>query len=85
MGARIGNMDRNGGNSLMEFGTVAGLITAIATMVTAIGGIYLGRRVQEVHKIVNQQRTDMLQYQKALIALLNHHGITVPEDQSQLQ
>jgi len=68
----------------VEWGTVAGMVTAVATMVTAVGGIYLGRRVQEVHKIVNQQRTDMMQYQKALIAMLKHHGIDVPEDQSTL-
>jgi hypothetical protein len=68
----------------MQFGTVAGIVTALATMVTAIGGIYLGRRVQEVHKIVNQQRTDMLQYQKALIAALSAAGIAIPADQSSL-
>lgn len=67
------------------FGTIAGMITAVATMVTAIGGIYLGRRVQEVHKIVNQQRTDMLQYQKALMAALSAAGIAIPADQSQLE
>lgn len=69
----------------MEWGTVAGLVTAVATMVTAFGGLYLGHRVQTVHKIVNQQRTDMIQYQKALIALLKHHDIDIPEDQSTLQ
>jgi hypothetical protein len=69
----------------MQWGTVAGMVTAIATMVTAVGGIYLGRRVQEVHKIVNQQRTDMLQYQKALIAALTEKGITIPVDQSKLE
>jgi len=69
----------------MEFGTVAGLVTAVATMVTAVGGIYLGRRVQEVHKIVNQQRTDMQQYQKALIGALVAAGIPIPEDQSKLE
>jgi hypothetical protein len=60
------------------------MITAIATMVTAVGGIYLNRRVKDVHKIVNQQRTDMLQYQKALIAALAAAGIDVPTDQSTL-
>lgn len=76
----------------MELGAIAGAITAVATMVTAIGGIYLGRRMQgvkvqsdEIHKIVNQQRTDMLQYQKALIAALAAHDIDVPVDQSTLE
>lgn len=63
----------------------AAMVTACATVITAIGGIYLGRRVQEVHKIVNQQRTDMLQYQKALVLALKTAGIEVPEDQSTLE
>jgi hypothetical protein len=66
----------------IQWGTIAGMITALATMVTAFGGIYLGRRVQSVHKIVNQQRTDMLNYQRALIAALKNHGVDVPDDQS---
>lgn len=69
----------------MEWGTIAGMITAGATMVTAIGGIYLGHRVQTVHKIVNQQRTDMRRYTKALINALIAAGIPVPEDQSELE
>ena len=68
----------------MQWGTVAGMVTAVATMVTAIGGIYLGRRVQEVHKIVNQQHTDMQNFQTVLINTLKAHGITVPEDQSKV-
>lgn len=69
----------------MELGSVFQLLTAVAAIVTAVGGIYLGRRVQEVHKIVNQQRTDMLQYQKALIFTMKAAGIEVPPDQSTLE
>jgi len=76
----------------MEWGTIAGLVTALATMVTAVGGIYLGHRMQststrveQVHHIVNQQRTDMVQYQKSLIAALIKAGIEVPDDQSSLE
>jgi hypothetical protein len=69
----------------MELGSIAGLITAVATMVTAVGGIVLSYRVQSVHKIVNQQRTDMLRYQRALIVALKAHGVEVPDDQSTLE
>lgn len=41
--------------------------------------------VQAVHKIVNQQRTDMLAYQKTLIDALISSGIHVPTDKSVLK
>jgi hypothetical protein len=41
--------------------------------------------VPSVHKIVNQQRTDMLRYQRALIVALKAHGVEVPDDQSTLE
>ena len=37
------------------------------------------------HKIVNQQRTDMINFQTVLINTLTAHGIDVPEDQSRVQ
>lgn len=68
----------------------AGVITAIATLVTAIGGLLLAfktvlpmyRQVEETHKIVNQQRTDLMRYQVALVRALRESGIDVPIDQS---
>jgi hypothetical protein len=39
-------------------------------------------KVQEVHKIVNQQRTDMTNYQEALKRALSAAGIEIPIDQS---
>jgi hypothetical protein len=68
----------------------AGVITALATLVTALGGFVVAIKVlvpnrrdtQEIHKIVNQQRTDMLRFQRALIKTLVEHGVKVPEDQS---
>lgn len=91
--------------------TFAGTVTAVATVITALGGLFLAlavfvptlretrkavaasdkavlasaevkESIAEVHTIVNQQRTDMLNYQRALVRLLNKHGIEVPEDQS---
>jgi len=78
----------------MAESTLAGVITAIATvltalalLVTAFAGIIpqllkLRRSVGEVHTIVNQQRTDAMRYQRALITALEAKGIDVPVDQS---
>lgn len=67
-------------------GSIAGIITAIATVITAIGGLLLilrqTRKIDDVHKIVNQQQTDLRNYQGALIRALREKGITVPIDQS---
>jgi len=69
----------------MELGTVAGLVTAVASLATALGGLLLAIKViMPTHKIVNQQRTDMLRFQTALINTLTLHGIDIPEDQSRL-
>jgi hypothetical protein len=38
--------------------------------------------VRDVHKIVNQQRTDGLNFQRALIRALQDAGVAVPVDQS---
>ena len=76
----------------MEWGTVAGMFTALFTMITAIVGFTLRRRIDDTHRvarnvehIVNQDRTDRLQYQKALIAALRAAGVAIPEDQSTLE
>jgi hypothetical protein len=74
----------------MEWGTIAGILTAIATLITAIGGAVVTAKVmipnfktnKATHKIVNQQRTDMLNFQGALIRALKKEGIEVPIDQS---
>jgi hypothetical protein len=77
--------------------SVAGIITATATVLTALGGLVLAVNVlipnlratkravaamQEVHTIVNQQRTDAMRYQTALISALRKAGVDVPDDQS---
>lgn len=74
----------------MAESTIAGVITASATVLIALGGLVSAltlfipilRNVRQVHTIVNQQRTDMLKYQRTLTRLLEAHGIEVPEDQS---
>jgi hypothetical protein len=76
----------------MELGTIAGAVTAIATMITAIGGLLVAIKVlipnfkqtKEVHEIVNQQRTDMQKYMKVLENALSAHGIDIPVDQSKI-
>jgi hypothetical protein len=70
----------------MEVGTLAGVITALTGMITAVGGLILAIKVWlPTHKIVNQQRTDMINFQTVLINTLTAHGIDVPEDQSRVQ
>lgn len=74
----------------MADSTLAGIITATATVLIALGGLVSAltlfipilRNIKQVHTIVNQQRTDMLKYQRTLKKLLEAHGIEVPEDQS---
>jgi hypothetical protein len=77
--------------------TWAGIITAFATVITALGlfvtalSVFLPilrqtreteKKVEVVHQIVNQQRTDMERYQRALIAQLRGEGMTPVADQS---
>lgn len=70
--------------------TWAGIITAVSTLVVAIGGFIsaftlllpLLRSSRAVHGLVNGQRTDALRYQAALIKALRSAGVEVPEDQS---
>lgn len=75
---------------------IALIISAIGTLITAAGGVaiavitknnaVIARRnsesLGEVHTMVNQQRTDSLRYQHALIKALRKAGIEVPDDQS---
>jgi hypothetical protein len=69
---------------------VAGVITAIATAFTAIGGVIIAvgilipnlRTTRATHTIVNQSHTDAINYQNALIRALKDKGIDVPVDQS---
>jgi hypothetical protein len=71
-------------------GSITGIITACATVLIAVGGIITAlavlvptlRKVDGVHTIVNQQRTDMQRYQRALLDALGEAGIDAPVDQS---
>ena len=77
--------------------TLAGIITASATVLTALGGVVLAisvlipilrnsrttmAQVGQVHTIVNQQRTDSQRYIIALTEALRKQGIEIPVDQS---
>jgi hypothetical protein len=77
--------------------TWVGIITASATVLTALGGLVLAvsvlvpilrnskvtvAKIDEVHVMVNQQRTDAQRYQAALVKALHEAGVKVPEDQS---
>jgi hypothetical protein len=72
---------------------VAAVFTAIGLVITAIAGLRRSQlterkidradsKIAEVHVIVNQQRTDAMNYQRALIAALAKAGVEVPADQS---
>ncbi|HEX6968881.1 MAG TPA: hypothetical protein VF174_08765 [Micromonosporaceae bacterium] len=39
-------------------------------------------KLDDVHKIVNQQRTDMQRYQAVLLAALTAAGVEIPPDES---
>lgn len=77
----------------MPESTLAGIITAVGAMltavslvITAIAGLIRAKKIEKkvdvVHKIVNQQRTDMQRYIRALKGSLEAHGIDLPIDQS---
>lgn len=65
---------------------MAGVFTAVALAITAIVGLIRSRKIEkkvdDVHTIVNQQKTDMQRYIRALTTTLNAHGIEIPVDQS---
>jgi hypothetical protein len=66
------------------------IITAIAATITALGGLTVAltvllpmwRQTKAIHTIVNQQQTDLRNYQRALIEALELHNVDVPPDQS---
>lgn len=62
---------------------VAAVLTSLALLIPTLRSVRETKAdVHEVHKIVNQQRTDAQRYQVALVELLKLHGIEVPIDQS---
>lgn len=65
---------------VLILGAVGALITVLTT-----AWVNIRKNVKEVHKIVNQQRTDMLAYQKTLVDTLRASGIHVPTDKSLLK
>lgn len=67
--------------------SLTGLLVAVTKFLPVLrGGARKLDRVADtvdgVHVIVNQQKTDMERYQRALIAALREAGIDVPADQS---
>ena len=67
--------------------SIASVITAVAVLVGAFGVIIpqlrrTGRDVSSVHQIVNQQRTDARNYNNLLSETLRESGLEVPPDVS---
>jgi hypothetical protein len=60
--------------------------TALIVLFTALIGLRRSRRVEakvdDVHIIVNQQRTDMQRWIRVLERTVNEGGLTMPIDQS---
>jgi hypothetical protein len=68
------------------FGILGLLLTGFAALITALAtrrtSLRTEHKVDEVHTMVNQQRTDAQNYQRALIKALQAAGVAVPDDQS---
>ena len=62
----------------LVLGAVATLTTAVSTAIVLI----LKAKVADVHRLVNQNRTDMLAYQQDLVQALQAGGLIVPRDKS---
>jgi hypothetical protein len=66
-------------------GAVATLTTAVSTAIVLVLRAKVskvGDSVADVHRLVNQNRTDMLTYQQDLVAALQAGGLIVPRDKS---
>lgn len=75
---------------VLLLGAIGALVTVITAAVVSLRRIEtvkteIKQEVQAVHKIVNQQRSDMLAYQKTLVDSLIAAGIHVPRDKSLLK
>ena len=73
-----------------EWSAAAPIISALATLVIALGIplsvrriLKMERTLQEIVAIVRQQAIDAERYSLSLQATLKRHGIEVPVDQSQ--
>jgi hypothetical protein len=58
--------------TISSCGTIIGIIVVLRTL----------RAVDNVHSMVNQQRTDAQTYQEDLIVALQEAGINIPPDKS---
>lgn len=66
-------------------GAVATLVTSVSTAVVLVlraNVKAVTETVADVHKLVNQNRTDMLAYQNDLVEALQAGGLIVPRDKS---
>lgn len=66
--------------STWDPGAITAFVGGLAGVATALW--FQLKATQEVHKIVNQQRTDMLAHQAVLESTLRSAGVAVPKDKS---
>ena len=80
-------------SSAATIAAMAGLVTAVAVLITAVTGLITARRVErkvdlvhktgeDNHKMLNQESTDRMNFQRALIRTIRAGGLDVPIDQS---
>jgi uncharacterized membrane protein len=70
---------------------ISSALVAFSLLVTAMAGAFVmlwreikanSKATEQVHVMVNQQRTDSMRYQQALRQALTDAGIPVPDDAS---
>jgi large-conductance mechanosensitive channel len=69
---------------------IAVIATAFGTIITALGGFIVSitvlmpllKTAKGTHKIVNQDHTNIVNYNRALVRALKTAGVEVPVDQS---
>lgn len=73
----------------MDASVIIAIATALATVITAIGGVIIAIRTGEVKKtvdhtkeLVNQRYTDLVSYQEKLVKTLQEAGVRIPNDLS---
>ena len=70
-------------NTAQNLTAVASIVTAFGLLITAIALLVpILRTTKATHGLVNQQHTDLVNYQAALIRAMRAAGIDVPMDQS---
>lgn len=73
----------------MDASEIIALATALATVITAIGGVIIAIRTAEMKRtvdhtkdLVNSRYDDLVAYQEKLVKTLQGAGVRIPDDTS---